>query len=85
MYRTAYTMQNQYGKSSSYVDVMKEGETYIHMHAERTGVSRPGYPDRAVYRLFDIDTPLEGLYVHENGEFIPIDQWYAENSGVVVR
>jgi hypothetical protein len=78
VYRTVYAMPNEYGQSDAYVDVLKVDETYIHMHAERTGLSAPGYPDRAVYRLYDIDTPLDGLYVHEDGRFIPVDQWYAE-------
>lgn len=62
---------DSYGQSESQIEVMVEGEAYIHMHADRTGVLPPGYPDHPVYRLVDIDRPIDGLWVLVAGELHP--------------
>jgi hypothetical protein len=77
-FKSTYNMPNGYRESDPWVSVIVEDENIISMHAERSGCTRPGYPDRAVYSLYHIERKLSGYYVYENGEFVPINKWYKE-------
>ncbi len=44
--------------------------------AERTGVTPPGFPDRAVYQIvLSSARPQPGYYVYDGGHLHPSDGW----------
>lgn len=51
----------------------------IRGHVERCGITRPGYPDRATYRVvLSFERPQPGIYVYDNGRLHEVNQWHAD-------
>lgn len=47
--------------------------------AKRTGVTPPGYPERACYRLCNVHDELEDqFWVYANGELVRWDSWIGD-------
>lgn len=71
----------EYLKSPIEMELLNEERTVVAGYARRTGITRPGYPDRAVYRIvLSFEKPQDGYYVYDGGELVPIDEWYRYQS-----
>lgn len=72
----AHNYPNTYGKSWTEMELVNEDRTMVVGYARRTGVTPPGYPDRACYRIvlsFEQEQP--GRYVYDDGDLIPVGKW----------
>lgn len=69
----------EYIKSQYWLRVIVADTHVFAGHAERTGVTSPGYPDRPVYRLHVRQEHLSGLYVLDGGKFWPVVGWHTAN------
>ncbi len=77
-YQVVGKQSNDYRNSSPWLDFIDPAHpTVVAGHAERTGITGPGYPERAVYKLvLPGGKEVAGLFIFENGEFVPRDEWY---------
>lgn len=79
MIRPAYPQPNGYRVSSVYFDIIDtDRPNVIAGHAQRSGVTAPGYPDRACYYLYGRggERPDDKVYVLEDNTFIESRAWH---------
>ena len=76
-YRIHHEQPNGYMQSRSETEWMAE-ESYGG-HALRCGLTAPGEPDRATYRLYSIEERIDDVvYIYEDVWFIPVSDWRAQ-------
>ena len=69
---------DDYVKAPPDLFVLENGGRVERTAFYRTGITPPGYPDRAVYRAYP-RMGLDGYYVLENGQLWEVDEWYQEH------
>ena len=78
MIKPAYPQPNGYKESCVYFDIINtDMADVIAGHAQRSGVTAPGYPERACYYLYGYGNKRldEKVYVLEDNTFIELRTW----------
>lgn len=66
----------EYRQAPTELSLSNEARTVFAGRAIRTGVTPPGYPDRAVYRIvLTLERPQPGYYVYDAGELVLHTDW----------
>ena len=69
---------DDYIKAPYRLDLLSEDGRLIAATAKRTGITRPGYIDKAVYQITWADGRADDTYyVYHNGTLTPSKEWHA--------